>query len=816
MSNIIKQLAWLKGQVICLSKGLDNFSRSIVVENASLPAGATLEVQVVTYVNSLSYYKKDLDADIWVNVLNTVSGTVQYRILNKGKGLLEITTANLELVSGGGGTVIGSSKVVYAEQGLTMIAHGFTTGDNVYFDGVNWVAALATAFSTLKQGLVEVIDIDNINILSYGTIDIGIHGFPLASTYFLSTTVAGGNTAIAPTTVSQYVQATFEVISDTKIKVLDQAVSLPEGGAIVASSATTVYIDRDVTQIAHGFTTLTSVYFDGTNWVKAIASSVATLMQGIIVNLGVDTFDVVSYGIINVPLHGATLRDIYYLSSTLIGQPALAPPTPPGLVQELWEVIDADNIKVLDRDASASTIVANALLEDAAVTGTFDIDWDYATIDLNLTGNTVFTDINLPIAGETKRITLIVVPNGFTMTFPALWGDIDPVETLLDNVQGYAVGGQINITAPEPLPSTIRVVVNGLQLLDDKYSVLGAVVTLTTPMTAGDEFILGYAVKRTVAITGKVFYRTEFITAGDYWVTITEEAVIAAVTDFAASSTLTDRITMTWSDIVTVLPTTYDLYESGTGLIRTNILSPYDFLAPPGTAGNFYIRAVNDDGTSTSNVDPGVVITLSSFDILIHSISRPVPTANVPITIVDNLDGTWSLTSADIVKSLNFAYSTTNLDITQLIVNTCDALETMYNFGGGLENCVNLDLTGMNTSFVTNMTHAFSQMYALASLDVSMLNTSNVTEFVNCFYRSSSLTSINLTGWDFSKANNMQAMFWKCTNLTCISYLDTTAASIIRRDNIFLDSAVTTPNAAEQTALTTDPSGAVYGPIACP
>ena len=70
------------------------------------------------------------------------------------------------------------------------------------------------------------------------------------------------------------------------------------------------------------------------------------------------------------------------------------------------------------------------LVENLSVSGTYNIDYDFDTWNLVVTGATTFTESNLPLGGtNTKAITLIVTGE-FAITFPSGWttnivGDYD-------------------------------------------------------------------------------------------------------------------------------------------------------------------------------------------------------------------------------------------------------------------------------------------------------------------------------------------------------------------------------------------------------
>ena len=66
------------------------------------------------------------------------------------------------------------------------------------------------------------------------------------------------------------------------------------------------------------------------------------------------------------------------------------------------------------------------------------------------------------------------------------------------------------------------------------------------------------------------------------------------------------------------------------------------------------------------------------------------------------------------------------------------------------------------------MTRMFSNCEALTSLDLSGFNTSNVTNMVAMFYECSGLTYLDLSRWDTSKVTNMNSIFSGCNALKTI------------------------------------------------
>ena len=101
-----------------------------------------------------------------------------------------------------------------------------------------------------------------------------------------------------------------------------------------------------------------------------------------------------------------------------------------------WASITWNNIKAQ---------LAEKLVTNAPVTGSYVIDWSNDVWDLTLTGNTTLTESNLPAIGKTKTITLNISGN-FTLTYPSGWtskitGAYIGTETLNTiTIQYYGVG----------------------------------------------------------------------------------------------------------------------------------------------------------------------------------------------------------------------------------------------------------------------------------------------------------------------------------------------------------------------------------------
>lgn len=83
----------------------------------------------------------------------------------------------------------------------------------------------------------------------------------------------------------------------------------------------------------------------------------------------------------------------------------------------------------------------------------------------------------------------------------------------------------------------------------------------------------------------------------------------------------------------------------------------------------------------------------------------------------------------------------------------------------GYETLISADLSGFDTSEVTNMCRMFFYCSNLEELDVSSFKTSNVTNMSHMFNNCVDLSALDLSGFDTSKVTKMNGMFCYCTRV---------------------------------------------------
>ena len=104
-----------------------------------------------------------------------------------------------------------------------------------------------------------------------------------------------------------------------------------------------------------------------------------------------------------------------------------------------------------------------------------------------------------------------------------------------------------------------------------------------------------------------------------------------------------------------------------------------------------------------------------------------------------------------------------SIDLSNFNTSNVTSMASMFD---GCSNLLNLDLSNFDTSNVTTMGNMFDGCSNLPTLDLSSLNTSKVTTMMGMFKECSSLTNLDLSSFNTSNVTNMQYMFYNCSSLT--------------------------------------------------
>ena len=131
---------------------------------------------------------------------------------------------------------------------------------------------------------------------------------------------------------------------------------------------------------------------------------------------------------------------------------------------------------------------------------------------------------------------------------------------------------------------------------------------------------------------------------------------------------------------------------------------------------------------------------------------------------------------------LSYYSSLENLDLSGFNTSNVTNMEYMF------RNCSSLtsiDLKNFNTSKVTNMSYMFYECSSLINLDLSGFNTSSVTTMNDMFMLCESLMSLDLNGFNTSKVTNMKSMFYECSSLISLDLSGFNTSSVTTMNDMF-------------------------------
>lgn len=109
----------------------------------------------------------------------------------------------------------------------------------------------------------------------------------------------------------------------------------------------------------------------------------------------------------------------------------------------------------------------------------------------------------------------------------------------------------------------------------------------------------------------------------------------------------------------------------------------------------------------------------------------------------------------------------------------CDGL--LY----GLSSLRFADLSGLDTSAVTDMSEMFHECHSLTDLDISGFDTSHVRFMHGMFWSCINLRSLDLSGFDTASVVDLSLMFSGCNELTYLDLSGWDTSSVSRTDSMF-------------------------------
>ncbi len=148
------------------------------------------------------------------------------------------------------------------------------------------------------------------------------------------------------------------------------------------------------------------------------------------------------------------------------------------------------------------------------------------------------------------------------------------------------------------------------------------------------------------------------------------------------------------------------------------------------------------------------------------------------LTSVD-LSGLDTSRVLDMTSMFTGCYRLPYIDLSTMDTHSVTDMTTMFNRCRKLNN---LAVDYLDTGNVTTMRNMFSECSSLTSLDLRNFSTENVTDMASLFYGCTSLQSLNLSNFDTSKVTTMSYMFSGCENMSVIdvSGFDTSCVTDMR------------------------------------
>lgn len=118
------------------------------------------------------------------------------------------------------------------------------------------------------------------------------------------------------------------------------------------------------------------------------------------------------------------------------------------------------------------------------------------------------------------------------------------------------------------------------------------------------------------------------------------------------------------------------------------------------------------------------------------------------------------------------------------IVFQGSASGSMANFFSGL-GVEEIDLSGLNTSGVTDMQSMFRECHSLRNLNLGSMDTANVTNMKRMFFNCSSLSSLDLSNFNTENVTEMSGMFSSCRSLNSLDLSSFNTANVTDMSDMF-------------------------------
>ena len=114
-------------------------------------------------------------------------------------------------------------------------------------------------------------------------------------------------------------------------------------------------------------------------------------------------------------------------------------------------------------------------------------------------------------------------------------------------------------------------------------------------------------------------------------------------------------------------------------------------------------------------------------------------------------------------------------------------MNQMFATWDGVSQLKTINLSSFKTSKVTNMSGMFAGLTELTELDLSNFDTSSVTDMGQMFYGLAKITELDLSNFDTSNVTSMAAMFHNCSSLKALDLSNFNTKKVTGMVNMFLN-----------------------------
>ena len=160
-------------------------------------------------------------------------------------------------------------------------------------------------------------------------------------------------------------------------------------------------------------------------------------------------------------------------------------------------------------------------------------------------------------------------------------------------------------------------------------------------------------------------------------------------------------------------------------------------------------------------------------------------TPNNRLAHLREIQGLDRLDTSDVthMRAMFAGYLGDTLDLSGLVTSNVIDMTQMFE---GCTNLTSLDLTHLDTSSVRKMEKIFKNCSGLTSLDLSNFNTSSARYIAHMFQGCSSLTHLDLSGFSTTKVSNMNEMFKGCSSLRKLNLSSFDTSQVTTSINMFI------------------------------